>query len=410
MEQRASAAIYLEKRNPKQDGTYPVKIKVSYMRERRYYGTGISLTQGDFAAVMGMNPKKQLLEHRIELDKLKLKAGDIIRDLEEFGFGDFERRFLKQNYTKHCAFILFEEYAAQLRSEGRYKTALSYDTAAISIRKYVGDGKNLPFSKIDTKFLRGYEQWMVGQNGNSATTVGIYLRSLRAIYNLALSKGMADRDKYPFGNKSYKIPASMNIKKALNKEDIKRIKEFEVKPEHGINPMYKDFWMFSYYCNGINIKDMAKLRYKDISGDTIAIIRSKTENTTKHRLKPILIMLLPEAKRIIEKWGNKVAPDSYVFPILEKSMSLEHEVKVVAQMVQNINKAMRKVAKVLDITVPVTTYVARHSFATIMKRGGAPIEYISESLGHTNVMTTESYLGSFGNEDRDKFSRILLDL
>jgi integrase len=155
---------------------------------------------------------------------------------------------------------------------------------------------------------------------------------------------------------------------------------------------------------------MAKLRYKDISGDTIAIIRSKTENTTKHRLKPILIMLLPEAKRIIEKWGNKVTPDSYVFPILEKSMSLEHEVKVVAQMVQNINKAMRKVAMALEITVPVTTYVARHSFATILKRGGAPIEYISESLGHTNVMTTESYLGSFGNEDRDKFSRILVDL
>lgn len=410
MEYKASASIYLEKRTPKQNNTYPVKIKVTYLRDRRYYGTGISLTEAEFEVVMGKNPKKELLQYRIDLDKLNLKANDIIRDLNEFSFPDFERKFIKQNYLKTCAFNLFDEYIEQLKSEGRYKTALSYNSAAISLKKYLGEGKNLPFAKIDSKFLRNYEQWMLTEEGNSTTTVGIYLRTLRAIYNLAMSKGLADRDRYPFGNKTYKIPAGMNIKKALNKEDIKRIKDFEITKDHSINPMYKDFWLFSYYCNGINIKDMAKLKYHDINGDTITIIRSKTKNTTKHRLKPILIMLLPEAKRIIEKWGNKYSPDNYVFPILEKHSSLENEMRATSQMVQNINKAMKKVAKELQLSVPVTTYVARHSFATILKRGGAPIEYISESLGHSNVMTTESYLGSFGNEDRDRFSKILVDL
>lgn len=84
--------------------------------------------------------------------------------------------------------------------------------------------------------------------------------------------------------------------------------------------------------------------------------------------------------------------------------------KAVSQTVQNVNAAMARLAKKLEIKVPVTTYVARHSFATILKRGGAPIEYISESLGHSNVMTTESYLGSFGSDSREKFAKILVDL
>ena len=91
MEYKASASIYLEKRTPKQNNTYPVKIKVTYLRDRRYYGTGISLTEAEFEVVMGKNPKKDLLQYRIDLDKLNLKANDIIRDLNEFSFADFER-------------------------------------------------------------------------------------------------------------------------------------------------------------------------------------------------------------------------------------------------------------------------------------------------------------------------------
>lgn len=407
MKAEVTTAIILETRTPKKNGTYPIKLRVTYERKQKYYSTGKSLTEDEFKMVMSFPANRKQKALRNELVGYENKAAELVKEIKPFDFIDFERKFLNKHYSSDCAFSLMDIYIAKLKDDQQLKTAGSYESASKSLQAFIGE-KKLPFSKLDSKFLNRYEQWMLSK-GRSHTTVGIYLRSLRTIVNLAISKKLFDRDKYPFGNNNYKVPSKANVKKALSKEDVKRIRDYSFE-ENIWDARHRDYWMFSFYCNGINIKDMAKLKFTDISNDTIVIIRSKTENSTKNKLKPILIPLIPEARRIIDTWGNDPATHKLVFPFLNGVVTPEDEMKAVSQTVQNINAAMARLAKKLELKVPVTTYVARHSFATILKRGGAPIEYISESLGHSNVMTTESYLGSFGSDSRDKFAKILVDL
>lgn len=241
---------------------------------------------------------------------------------------------------------------------------------------------------------------------NSKTTIGFYLRGIRALLNYAKEKGYSIPNPYPFGKGRYVIPKGVNIKKALDKDDIDKIKRYT--PQSRNEEMHRDYWLLSYYCNGINVKDIARLKFGNIQNTSIIINRAKTEYTSRANSKPIVINSLPEIKKIIQKWGNtQTLPSNYVFPILNAQLSEIEKEKKIAQTIQNINKNMKRIADQLQLNKLVTTYVARHSFATILKRGGVPIAYISESLGHSNIAVTENYLGSFDDESRKKFAKLL---
>jgi integrase len=141
---------------------------------------------------------------------------------------------------------------------------------------------------------------------------------------------------------------------------------------------------------------MARLTYGNIEGDIIKLTRAKTEREKRHSPRPITIVITKLIGRIIDHWGIKPAlPSQYIFPILQSGMTPESEYKAIQQMTKNINDAVGDIAKALELPQKVTTYTARHSFATVLKRSGASTEFISESLGHSNVLTTENYLSDF---------------
>jgi len=175
------------------------------------------------------------------------------------------------------------------------------------------------------------------QNGKSVTTIGIYLRSVRTIFN---------------------------IKKAIAFTDISLLFNYKA-PSGSSMEMAKDYWMFIYFCNGINVKDMCLLKYKNIQGDIIIFERSKTVRT-KRKVEPIRVPLLIETFNIIKKWGNKnVNNETYIFPVLTDNLSAERERQLIKQLNDVINANMKNIAKVVGIQQVVTTYVARHSFATV---------------------------------------------
>lgn len=124
---------------------------------------------------------------------------------------------------------------------------------------------NLDFDDITKDFLQTFELWMLGK-GKSITTVGIYIRTLRAIINLAKSRGEIKMSDYPFGRRKYIIPSSRNIKKALNIEQIKMIFNYATEADSPLDEA-KDFWKFSYLCNGINIMDIAHLKWSDVDNE-----------------------------------------------------------------------------------------------------------------------------------------------
>ena len=267
---------------------------------------------------------------------------------------------------------------------------------------------NLSFAEITPTFLNSYETWMLASS-KSITTVGIYLRHLRAMYNKAINENLVSPESYPFGRNKYIIPVGNNIKKALTIEEIGKIFHYETL-SNAWERKAKDFWCFSYLCNGMNIMDIANLKYKNIYDGEIHYQRSKTIRTNRGKNNSLIsIPILPEIQKIITTWGNKnMSDDNFIFPIIGHGMSPLMIKKQVQQFTHQMNKYTKRMALNLGINKNVTTYVARHSFATVLKRSGAPIEAISENLGHKNISTTKSYLDSFEFESRKKNAEALV--
>jgi integrase/recombinase XerD len=380
---------------------------------RKYYAIGYDLTELGWAEVQDKTKtRRELREIRERMIEFETRAANEIKKLVDFKFPDFEKQFfrseqadVKEQLLKSDVTHAFTKYIASLKAEGREGTAASYDNAITSLTAYK---KKLKFEDITPDFLKGYEKKMI-LSGKSITTVGIYLRSFRAIINQAISDGVMRQDQYPFGKRKYQPPGGVNIKKALTLAEIEKIFSYNAMPGSEEDKA-RDFWLFSYLCNGINIKDICLLRWKDINSENITFIRAKTSHTLKSNLRPIVAVLIEPALRVIHKWSQeKNGTDTFVFPILRPGLTLERERTLIKYFTKFINRWMRKIAEKLGIDKDITTYFARHSFATVLKRSGAPIEFISESLGHSDMSTTHSYLDSFEDDTKREYAKALLN-
>lgn len=401
----ATTDFILDKRRKKNGNLYPVKLRVIYNRQNRLYGTIFDLSSADFDKVMGTKPRDEYKTTRKKLDVVEDKAINIIKELRAFSFSEFGARFTGKSIDSKSVFSVFEEYISVLKKEERIGSSDSYKYALNSLKRF-HKKETLSFQEVNIAFLKNFETWSILE-GNSQTTVGIYLRNLRAIYNIALARKIAYIDEYPFGRKKYEIPAPRNVKKALNIHELKML--FEYKSENRIVKFHRDLWLFSYLCNGANIKDICLLKYSDIKGDSITFRRAKTSNTNK-KSKPIIAAYTSHINHIIEEWGNKPKmTDSFIFPILKAGESEREIKKKVALLVKQINKYIAIVAEDCEIKPKVTTYTARHSFATVLKRSGVSTSYIAEFLGHADEKTTESYLGSIEDPERKKIAEHLTD-
>ena len=242
--------------------------------------------------------------------------------------------------------------------------------------------------------------------GRSKTTVGIKLRALRAVYNEAIESDIINRRYYPFGRRRYLVPTSRNVKKALDISTIAKIYYYE--PIEEDDRKAKDYWLFCYLANGMNPKDVAHLKFKNLQGEYLHFERAKTINTTRGNSKLITAYVTEDMRKIIERRANKdQSPNNYIFPILEPGGSpLDHHYAI-KPFITFINHGMTRIAKALGIERKVTTIVTRHTFSTLLKRSGASTEFIQEALGHMDKKTTENYLDSFENEVKKEYSEVL---
>lgn len=287
-------------------------------------------------------------------------------------------------------------YIDNLKKENRLRYAGMYE---ISYNSFIKFNKHLdiPFSDIDVAWLKRYEAWGKSQN-LSVSTISTRIRHLRAVFNLALLEHAIKSDCYPFH--IYKV-SKLNratAKRALSKADIQNIMAYQ-----STSPMEQlaiDLFTFSYLGAGINFIDMAKLKQSNIQENQLVYNREKTK-------KLIIVPLQEPAMHIIEKYNNGKSP--FIFPILSNFHKSEVQVanrlhKVLAK----INKHLKEIGVKLNLPIPLTTYVARHSFATVLKRAGVSTSIISESLGHSSERITQVYLDSFDKEQIDTAMKALL--
>jgi integrase len=385
-------SAFLNKYKPREDGKCPVSIRVTHNRNRSYYPIGIAATPKEFDRAM-LAKRRTEDENKLykKIQSFVNRATDAADALPVFTFQQFENIFLSNKGASDSIAFGFENYIKELREDKRVSTAISYECAMNSLEEFKSGMK---FADVTPTLLRKYENWMQEQ-GRSITTTGIYLRSLRTIFNRAA----VDKALYPFGTgkNKYSIPKGKNIKKALSLQEIASIFHYQL-PKGSTAERAKDYWIFLYLCNGMNVKDFCFLQRRNIDGDILTFYREKTKRSKGQR-SPVVVSLKPEAKAVISKWGiPSLDPGAYIFPHMRKGMTADQQYRTVQDLTKLINRYMKEVATELKILKPVTTYFARHSFATVLRNSGASTEFISEALAHSNVNTTKSYLAGFEKE------------
>lgn len=410
---KAEVSLYLDTRRPLKSGAYPLKLHVYYTAKmERWYKTDYKLSNEQFEqSYLATRPRGEHKELKIELDAIIQKASDLAKELgEQFTFEKFERNMFRSKASTNNVIQHFVDYIKVLEKNEQIGTASSYDCSINSITAYLSEGKksavtHIPFTALNAETLTKYEQWMVSKN-NSKTTVGIYMRNLRAIFNKAIAVGDISSEIYPF--KTYKIPNGKNVKKALETNDLNVLYTAEV-GAGSVMEKARDFWFFSYQCNGMNFRDIAELKFKDIYDTYFSFLRHKTKNTTKEDPAPIVVPLTIYIKDFIAKYANKKgSPNDYVFPIFQVGMSAKERHRVNQNFIRFVNQHMQKLVDQLGLSFRLGTMVARHSFTTQVTRAMG-LEFAQEALGHTTMNTTQNYWKGFENAAKKNMADKLME-
>jgi len=391
----------LDDRRSTKDNLFPVKIRVTFLRIRKYYSTGKYVTSDEWEKLPDSKSKK-IISMRLDIQN----SFDIVKDIVQTLLfeGSFSFEVLNSRLTKSPSDTLnagFKVKIQTLLDNEQVGTHLFYQDALKSVESY--GGENISYMAVTVDWLKNYEKYM-RKLGRAYTTIGMYCRAIRSVINEAKRAGIIKENQYPFGNGKYEIPTGTGRKLALTLQQIKSVANYTDGKE--TTEKYRDLWFFSYLCNGINFADMLTLRYSNIRNGEICFLRAKTARTSRVK-KEVCAVLTPEMEVIIKRWGKKShRPDDYIFGYLTGKETPFTEKDVIKAVTKLCNKRLKKIGAKLGIE-PLSTYTARHSYATVLKRSGANIAYISESLGHNDLKTTENYLASFEKEERVKNASFL---
>ena len=417
----ATAHIYLDTRKSKETskGLHPVKLEVTFNREQRYYSLKEHLRKEwraldveTYSKAMqkgekyhDKTPRGAYRRIGEKLRNIENEANETIENMGVFSFEKFRINFFKLATDWENVFEAFEEHIKELKEFKRFGYAVSFQSTLSALKKFHGK-KTLSFIDIDPKFLKKIEFWL-RENDKSESTIGVYTRNIRVLFNLAINKHNVKAE-YPFGSEEkglYSPPKGEGNKRALKAEEIGLIASYKA-PEGTYLEFFRDLFIFSFLANGMNIADILRLKYKNIKDGTIQFVREKTKRKAKG--KKITVEITPHIQSIIDKWGNKkLSKEVYVFDVLNDNQTDAYQYYLIRQHTKLMNKYINKVAKAVGIKENISSYTARHSFATIQKNSGVPVAYLKEALGHSNVSVTENYLKGLEKEERRRIAEKL---
>ena len=398
-------SYYLDTRREKQNRKYPVRLRVftPAPRKQKLYPTKFDYTIEEFASIWEtIKPRIEHKEVKAIMQAELTNAENIAKEVSPFSFDYFEKKLYRASKEGKNVLYHYEQAIQSLLSNGQISTASNYGLSRKSLLNFIEHEKGkvpstVIFYDITQEFLKRYEYHLVNNINQSRTTVSIYLRVLRTIFNNAIKQNDIEKEVYPFGKDKYKLPSVKKVKKALTKEELKIL--FDAEPQTPEQEKAKDFWFLSYACYGMNIKDIVQLKFKDLDKNSFTYYRAKTINTSKGELVPITVDLNDYSRSIIDKYKNSSkAPEDYVFSIIQKNDSNLTKYKKIKNFTSFINQAMKKLAIKNGITGDISTYWARHSFAFNAILEGASMELISEVLNHSDMKTTIGYFKGFPSE------------
>ena len=401
-----SVKVELDKRKCKTNSHYPLKLLVVVNRISLRLPLGQSLlekdwnsklqcvkpTCTDFDSITRFN--NWLLKEKSKvLSKLIFLKDEGV--LDNLSIMDIKSRLLDTN-TELLALSYLRNTIQELEKAKHFGNAKVYNTVYRSISNFV-NGKDFPLKQISFIWLKKYEAWYLSK-GNGINGLSVNLRTLRALMNLAIKQKKLSSTNYPF--KEYSIKGQETRKRAISREDLIKILQFQ--PQTQRQTRAKDYFLISFYLMGASFVDIAMLKIKNIIQDRIEYKRQKTGKLHSIPLsKPLF--------EIIDKYRGGKSENDFILNVV-KSVDPKIQLKQISDDLRRYNKSLKEIGKICEIESSISSYVARHSYATSAKKLGVPISVISESLGHTTEKTTQIYLDSFENDVVDKYHEMIIDL
>ncbi len=379
----------------------PLMIRVCKDRKMKYQSLGISILPKywDFKANKPTSkcPNKEYIE-RLIAEKVKVYTDKVIEfksQEKEFTATSLMEKVNKPVKRKTVQEV-FNQYIQELESANRLRYADMYKCTMHSLIKF-NKHLDIPFSDMDTIWLKRYEVWLQSQ-GLAINTLGTRFRHLRVIYNFAIEEKIVKSEYYPFNSFKVSKLSQTTAKRSIQKDEILSVLNYQ-----GQTPLECfaiDLFTFSYLAAGINFGDIARLTKDNILENRLIYIRKKTQ-------KQIKVSLQEQAIKLIQKYSMPDNP--YLFPILSNFHKTEQQkVNRIHKIIAKVNKSLKEIGERLNIPIDLTTYVARHSFATVLKRSGVNTSLICEALGHSSERVTQIYLDSFGNDQMEDAMKNLL--
>lgn len=303
---------------------------------------------------------------------------------------DVIAEFVTDN-PENYLFSFMESVIANLKTLGKIRTSETYAATLCSFKRFRED-RDVPLDDMDSDMMMAYEAYLKN-NGVSPNSSSFYMRNLRAVYNRAVEKELTSQ-RFPF--KYVYTGVDKTVKRAVPLKVIKRIKEMDF----SMNPtsdFARDMFLMSFYTRGMSFVDMAYLRKKDLQNGVLSYRRRKTG-------QQLFIKWEKCMQEIVDKYDNSLS--EYLLPIIKPMKGDERTHYQNAMYL--INRKLKEIGKMTGVQLPLTMYVARHSWASVAKNKNVPISVISEGMGHDSEMTTQIYLASLDTAVVDRANKMIL--
>ena len=297
----------------------------------------------------------------------------------------------KRYAHEYSLFNYMESVIAKLKQNGKIRTAETYKATLNSFKKFRND-EDMMLDSLNSEIMEAYEAWHHNR-GVTPNTISFYIRILRAVYNRAVENDIIE-NRNPF--KHVYTGVDKTIKRALPLAVIKKIKALDLSSTPA-SDFARDMFMMSFYLRGMSFIDMAFLRKTDLKNGYITYRRHKTG-------QKLTIEWTKEMQMILDKYTENKS--DYLLPVIRNPDINER--CTYRNIGYNINHNLKKIAKMIGVTIPLTLYVARHSWASAAKAKGIPISVISEGMGHDSEATTQIYLASLDTSVVDKANSLIL--
>lgn len=306
-----------------------------------------------------------------------LSSDEVVRLFRETSAGQPFSRFMKELIT-------------QLKFSGRYRTSETYATALNSFTRFL-EGNSVTLGEIDSDLMEGYEAYLKS-HGVTMNTVSFYNRILRAAYNRAVEKGLTPQ-RSPF--RHVYTGVAKTAKRGVPVSVIRRIRDLDLSMDPAMD-YARDIFMFSFYTRGMSFVDIAFLKKKDLKNGILSYCRKKTRQHLFVKWEKCM-------QDIVNKYDTSGTP--YLLPVISSVADARVQYCNAAH---RINRGLGKIGRLLGLSSPLTTYVARHSWASIAVQRKVPLSAVSEAMGHGSESTTRIYLASLGASAADRANGLVL--